>query len=257
VLGLPGLLVALLLRFTVEEPPRGISERRTHGMETSTFPETLRFLMQSRSWVLLVVGCSFLSIPGYGVLMWGYEFFGRVHGLSPVETGQWMALMVGGGGCLGTILGGPITDRLGTRKPSRRISVPALLTMAGVPFGLVFLLADSVALSLACFFPYSLLLNVYIPAMYSVNQSLARLHMRATASAILLFTINIVGAGAGPFIVGALSDMYSQQQGAESLRYALATVAVLTAVGSGILVLCGRTLQEDCRRVSGQSDAGK
>lgn len=250
IIGAPGILVALLLRFTVREPPRGYSEQRKESATSPSFVETLGFLGQSRCWIFLMIGCSFLSIPGYGVLMWGYEFFSRVHELSPAETGKWMALIVGGGGCIGTLLGGPITDKLGIVKQSRRITVPAILTMAGVPLSLVFLLTDSLTLALACFFPFYILMNIYIPAMYSVNQSLARLQMRATASAILLFIINIIGAGAGPFIVGAISDLLEPQFGVESIRYALASVSLLSLVGCSFLIICGRYLEKDVERVA-------
>jgi MFS family permease len=251
ILGVPGLLVALLLRFTVREPQRGQSEGAAGQTETSTLMETLQFLMKSPSWVALMVGCAFLSIPGYGVLMWGYEFLGRVHGLSPVETGKWMAMIVGGGGLLGTLLGGYITDRAGRENQGRRIVVPAALTLAGLPLSLVFFLSDNLSLALLCFFPYYVLMNAYIPAMYSVNQSLAKLHMRATASAIVLFIINIVGAGAGPFIVGALSDGLAPRFGSESIRYALAAVSLLVVAGCSLLFVCGRKLERDLARVSG------
>ncbi len=252
VIGVPGVLFALVLRFTVKEPPRGQSDPAMASGKTLSFWETLGFLSASRSWVLLIIGCSFLSIPGYGVLMWGYEFFSRVHALSPSETGQWMALIVGGGGVLGTVLGGLITDKMATIKTSWRIVVPGICTMSGVPLALVFLLSDSLTLALVCFFPYYVLMNIYIPAMYSVNQSLAQLNMRATASAVLLFIINIVGAGAGPFIVGALSDWLMPAYGSESIRYALASVSLLTLVGCIFLILCGRTLAQDIEQVQAQ-----
>ncbi len=251
ILGAPGLLFALVLRFTVREPARGMSDGgQPVAAEDTTFAETLKFLSQSRAWVLLMIGCAFLSIPGYGVLMWGYEFFARVHELSPVETGKWMALIVGVGGVGGTILGGLVTDKMGQVKQSWRILVPGLLTMAGAPLCLIFLLTDSLTLSLICFFPYYILMNAYIPAMYSVNQSLAKLKMRATASAICLFLINIVGAGAGPFIVGALSDLFAPAYGADSIRYALAAVTLLIVIGCGFLVTCGRYVAQDVGRVN-------
>jgi len=181
--------------------------------------------------------------------MWGYEFYARVHDLTPVEIGQWMALVVGLGGCLGTLLGGVLTDRVGGSKSARGIVVPAAFTLVGVPASLMFLLVESSALSLAIFFVAYILLNVYIPAVFSVNQSLARLDMRATASAILLFIVNILGAGAGPFIVGWLSDFYAQSYGVNSLRYALASVFVATGLGCLSLFFCGYTLEQGLKNV--------
>jgi predicted MFS family arabinose efflux permease len=208
-LGLPGLFFALVVRFTVREPPRGYSEDGTRKAEATTLGETLRHLLSCRSWVYMVVGSCFLSLTGYGVLMWGYEFFGRVHGMSPVDIGVWMALIVGFGGSLGALLGGALTDRLGRHEAGWYMRLPAIVTLVGLPLGFVFLLANSPAMSLGFFFPFYLLSNMYVPAMHAINQNLSRLRMRATAAAIMLFLINIVGAGAGPFLVGLLNDLYA------------------------------------------------
>ena len=50
--------------------------------------------------------------------------------------------------------------------------------------------------------------------------------MRAMASAILLFVINLIGLGLGPQGVGILSDLLAATSGSESLRYALLIVVV-------------------------------
>ncbi len=256
VLGVPGLLFAVVVRLTVREPLRGQSESRTaEAAARSSFGETLRFLLGSRSWVGLILGSSFLSISGYGVLMWGFEFLGRVHALPPVETGKWMALIVGLGGSLGTYLGGRLTDRYIEHRPATAMRLPALCTLAAFPFGLVFLLAGPTWLALLGFLPFYILQNIYIPMMYSANQSLARLHMRATASAILLFIINIVGAGAGPFIVGALSDFYAPDHGTLSIRYALLTVMVVFLFAYACFEFACRHFESDLRLVRAGSPA--
>ncbi len=120
------------------------------------------------------------------------------------------------------------------------VVVPALITMLGMPLGVVFLLSDSKLLSLLCFFPFYLMLDVYIPTMYSANQSLARLEMRATASAVLLFVISIIGAGAAPFLVGALSDLFANRFGTEGIRYALLSVVLAGVVGSAFFLLTAK-----------------
>jgi predicted MFS family arabinose efflux permease len=244
-LGLPGLLFAVLVRLTVREPPRGYSEQRAETAESSTFGETLRHLLSRRSWNYLVAGSCFLSLTGYGVLMWGYEFFGRVHAMSPVEIGVWMALVVGVGGSAGTYLGGVLSDRLGRRDASWYMRLPAIVTLMGLPFAFAFLLADSSWVSLACFFPYYLLSNLYVPAMFTINQNLAKLRMRATAAAILLFIVNIVGAGAGPFLVGFLNDRFAGTYGDEAIRYSLVALATTGLLGALCFYLSSRALVED------------
>jgi predicted MFS family arabinose efflux permease len=249
-LGAPGLVFALVVRFTVREPPRGFSERGVASIARTTFGETLKHLLGSRAWVYLMLAASLLSILGYGVLMWGYPFFGRVHGMAPFDIGVRMALVVGVGGSLGTYGGGMLLDRLGSRDAGAYLRVPALLTLVAIPFGIAFLLAPKSETSFLLFFPFYLLANVYVPALHAVNQNLAKLRMRATAAAIMLFIINIIGAGAGPFLVGVLNDFFAPHYGDEAIRYSLVTVAAVGPVGALLLYLSSRHLVEDLRRVA-------
>lgn len=248
VVGAPGLLLALLVRFTVREPLRGQSEQRTGTEESMTLGETLGYLARSRSWVLMMTGFSLVSITSYAILMWGYEFYGRVHELAPITIGNWMGAIVGIGGSVGTILGGRLVDALGKDRASRGVQVSVLVTMTGFPLGIYALLAESAMHSLWALGPFYLLLNVYLAAMYSNNQNLARLQMRATAAAIMLFIVNIVGAGAGPLIVGALSDFFAPDYGVDSIRYALVCSVLLGALGSMIIMYSARTLDTDLQR---------
>lgn len=248
VLGAPGLIVALLVRFTIKEPTRGRSEDKPVSTESSTLKETLTFLLSSRAWVFLMIGFSMLSLTGYAVLMWGYEFFGRIHGMTPIAIGNWMGLIVGVGGSVGTIAGGRLVDKLSQKAVSKGLLVPAIVTLSGFPLGAAFLLAESQTVSLFCFFPFYILLNIYIPSMYTNNQNLAKIRMRATAAAIMLFIVNIVGAGAGPLVVGVLSDFFSTNYGIESIRYALLCTLIVGAVGGVLLMLSSRWLENDLQR---------
>jgi len=246
--GAPGVLIALLVRFTVREPTRGLSEQRTGTEESSTLGETLGYLARSRAWVLLMSGFSLVSITSYAILMWGFEFYGRVHNLEPITIGNWMGVIVGIGGSVGTVLGGRLVDTLGRERASRGLRASVLVTLTGFPLGIYALLAESAQTALWSLGPFYLLLNVYLAAMYSNNQNLARLRMRATAAAIMLFIVNIVGAGAGPLIVGALSDYFARDYGVESIRYALVCSVLLGALGAVIILYAGRTLDADLKR---------
>ncbi|MEM9254441.1 MAG: MFS transporter [Pseudomonadota bacterium] len=248
VVGAPGILVAIVLRFTVREPPRGASEQVRVREESSTLGETISYLVRSRAWVLMMMGFSLVSITSYAVLIWGYEFYGRIHELGPITIGNWMGVIVGIGGSVGTVLGGRLVDRIGKTSPARGLRVCVLVTMSGFPIGVFALLCESAQLSLWLLGPFYLLLNVYLAAMYSNNQNLARLRMRATAAAIMLFIVNIVGAGAGPLIVGALSDLFAPGYGVDSIRYALVCSLLLGAVGSALIYGSATTLEADLER---------
>ena len=95
------------------------------------------------------------------------------------------------------------------------------------------------------FFVFYVLANIYVPAMHSLNQNLARLSMRATAAAILLFIVNLVGAGLGPLLVGFMNDQYAAYWGDEAIRYSLLSISTLGALGAIFFHRSARTLAQD------------
>jgi hypothetical protein len=127
--------------------------------------------------------------------------------------------------------------------------MPAIVNLVGLPLAICFLLSDGSRTAMAFFFPFYALSNVYVPAMHAINQNLAKLRMRATAAAILLFVVNIVGAGAGPFIVGFLNDVYAPRFGDEAIRFSLLTITSTGFLGSFFFYLSSRHLAADLARV--------
>jgi hypothetical protein len=69
--------------------------------------------------------------------------------------------------------------------------------------------------------------------------------MRATASAILLFVLNMVGLGAGPFVVGFCTDRLTPSLGVEAIRYSLAAVTLVSLVAALCFHRASRTLVRD------------
>jgi hypothetical protein len=65
----------------------------------------------------------------------------------------------------------------------------------------------------------------------------------------MLFIVNIVGAGAGPFIVGVLNDLFAPRFGDEAIRYSLLSISSLGVLGALFLYLSSRTLAEDLKRI--------
>ena len=243
--GLPGIPLALLVRASVRELPRGASEAA--GAEEASAPlgEVLRYLFARRTFVHLLFGGSLLSLSGYGVLVWGPAFLGRVHALPRDEIGWRLGILIGTCGSLGAWLGGALADRLGRRDPSWILRAPALATLAALPFAAGFLLLPSANLALASFAPFYVLANTYVGPVWASLQGISRLRMRATASALHLFILNLVGLGAGPLVVGGLNDLLAARFGAEAIRWSLCIVAALAATGSLFLLRASRSLPRD------------
>ena len=226
-----------------------MSEQGAGEVAQTTLKETLQHLISCPSWVNLIIGASLLSITGYGVLMWGYEFYGRVHALSFVDIGvtRWRSSW-GSAAAWGRIAGGTICDRLGRRDPGWYMRLPAIVNLVAMPFAVAFLLADeqhSLAGLLLPVLPARQLLRA-LPAHHQPESRQAP-HARH-AAAIMLFIINIVGAGAGPLIVGILNDAFTARYGDEAIRYSLLAISMTSVLGSLFLYLSSRTLAADLGR---------
>ena len=113
VVGVPGFLVALLVRLTIREPVRGGLEGR--ALEApATFGETLRTLKGFGSFKLFAVAAGLNAFSSYGIGNFTPSFLIRSHGFTSLEVGTSLALITGIGGALGTYMGGVLADRYGT-----------------------------------------------------------------------------------------------------------------------------------------------
>jgi MFS family permease len=238
--GLPGLLLALVVATTVREPPRR-SKVAAHPLG-----EVVRFLAGQRAYLYLLVAASFHAMAGYSMAHWGPTFLLRVHELSLASVGTWLGVFafVAGGG--GAILGGRMADRLGRRDPRWYAWTAAIAALAALPFGVGFLLLGSTTASVACYAPQTFAIALYNGPLYAMNQALAKPRMRAMAVAIHLFVVSIVGGGLGPWLVGRASDALRATQGELGIRYALLGVFVLGVSAAGCFyLLTARTLARD------------
>jgi predicted MFS family arabinose efflux permease len=245
--GLPGLVLAAIVAFTLREPPRGRAVARLDGSGDGVLPvgEVIRFLLRSRSFRHNGVAAGLYAFVGYSVTNWAPPFLERSHGMSAGEVGTALALIIGIGGGLGIYCGGLFSDRLSARDVRWRMWLPAIAMWASVPFSFFVYTLESTTLALTLFvFPVFLGLLYQAPAL-ALAQSLSTPRMRATASAVLLFVINIIGLALGPPITGLVSDLLEPRFGVESLRYAILLVS-LVLVWSGVhFWWAARTLPED------------
>ncbi len=235
-LGIPGLALAAALLVFARDPGRGRFERATNPPAADAgFFSAFATLLRSRAWREMALGAAIKSIGGYALLSWSAAYLERVHGLSTRESGAWLGLTNGLGGFAGSLAGGLLADRLAQRDERWRLRVGALATLASLPFLYAFLYAPTARLALAANLAGPFLGAMYLGPVFAVAQSLAPPHLRARSSAALLFAINLIGLGLGPWLTGALSEHFSAQHGAASIQTALALVGLSYAWGAAHL----------------------
>jgi predicted MFS family arabinose efflux permease len=246
VVGIPGVLLAILVRTTVREPIRGLMENRTASEVQVPFKEVIALLWKRKTFRHMAFACGLNAFAGYGTVNWIASFFIRSHEMSTGELGTWLALSTGLFGAIGVFLGGMLGDKLGKEDKRWYQWVPGLATILCVPAMLVALLTDNQYVALMFIFIPGTLQNVYLGNSIATTHALVGLRWRSTSSAILLLIINIVGLGLGPFGVGYLSDMLTPSLGVESLRYAMVILLPTVNVWSAIhFYLASRTLRKE------------
>ncbi len=226
--GLPGIAIAFFVWITLREPPRGMSDLKVNQAASNapapTIRETFAFLWRKPAFKHIALAAGLHSFVSYGAATWNPPFLSRVHEMSNTEIGSWLAL-VALTGAVGTFLGGYLADKFSDKTGDRRwyFWLPGISTLLMVPIQIYAYLYGSVEAVIACLIVLASLGAIYLGPSFAMTQALVTLRMRAVASAILLFTLNIIGMGLGPFLVGVWSDMIEPIVGSNaiSLQYAL------------------------------------
>ncbi len=248
VVGLPGVLFALVLRFTVKEPLRGRWEDKNASQQKPTLASTLQILRDTPSFWYIAVGAGLMSYVGYGNGNFFPSFLVRNHGMSLAQVGFTLAFVSGVSGMIGTFLGGYLGDRYGSSDVRWYLWIPALGGLVAFLPGLFVLLTDNTGLALGVQGVSTILATFYLGPCIAMSHMLVPSSMRAMASAILFFVLNMIGLGLGPFVTGLLSDYFQPTYGDNSLRYAMVVTAFVGLLGILSLYLGGRRLREDIAR---------
>ena len=248
--GLPGLLLAIVVRFTVQEPPRGMSEGRTDSGRHAGIVEVARYLLHRKSFLHLAIGSGLASFGGYAVISFFPSFMIRTHGMSLAEIGVYLGLILGIAGGLGFAGGGYVADKVATKRRKYSLWSVSAATMFGWLFIFPIYLLDNAYWVLAAFVIPTIFSNFYLATTFAQVQGLVGLRMRAVASALLLFLLNIIGLGLGPMVTGILSDLLRESFGDDSLRYSLLLVSAVVGPWSAYhYFAAGRYIEADLDRV--------
>jgi len=246
VVGAPGILLAIVVRMTVAEPIRGLSEQRQVSDDAVPVMQVVKVLWSRRSFRHMAIAASLNAFCGYSISNWTASFMIRSHEMSTGELGTWLAMTIGLGGAVGVFCGGLLADRLAPRDKRWYVWLPALTGLICVPFMAAVYLVSNPYVALMMGVVPGVLFNVYLGNTIATTHNLVGLRMRAMSSAILFLILNIIGLGLGPWTIGMLSDYLSSSLGVESLRYAMLYVLPAVMLWSvWHFYQAARTLRED------------
>ena len=228
--GLPGLVLAVLIKLTVPET-------RTFGSPATMAPvrplrDVFRVLFSLVSYRRINVGAVAAGMSVYAFMVWMPQYLIRRFGLTSGEVGATVGLIAGIAGSSGIFLGGYLAERLSRRNPRWLLYIPAITSLLLLPMIWLALSAPTKNVAIAWLVPAYALALAYTGPVWSVLQNVTPADTRAMAAAILLFLVNLIGLGLGPQTVGIVSDLLSAQGGSNGLRTAIAAVCSVSLVAS-------------------------
>lgn len=253
VVGLPGVLLALVMKFTVKEPPRGFSASKAEAKQgesaiESSFVDVLKLLWSRKSFRHLSFACALHAFVTYGVGNFMVIFLSRVHEMPNLEIGKMYGLVAGIGGLLGTLGGGWFSDKLSNKTNNKNwyMWVAMVSSLLAIPFALnTFLIMDSgTAATLSWFLPV-FFGGFYLAPCIAMTHGLVGLRMRALSSAVLFFILNLIGLGLGPILTGVAADLLQVDYGTDGIRYALSLTILVNLWCAFHYYMSTRTLRQD------------
>ena len=225
--GLPGIFLAVLLYFTVQEP---VKPAPPASETDASLWQSMKTIFNLPSFFLIALAVGFAAIPGYGIGVWSPSLLVRVHGMTLVDAGLWLGIIGVIGGSFGTVFSGWLVDRLARRDIRWQLWIPVIGLIIAMPLQASFVLwpeqstftFGSTSLPTALIFMAlgSVFACFWIAPSYAAVQNLVPGHLRTQASALLLLVFNLLGLGLGPLLVGMLSDAFADL-GVYSVRWAL------------------------------------
>ncbi|MDB5394949.1 MAG: exuT [Rhodospirillales bacterium] len=248
VVGLPGLLVALIIRFTMKEPPRGLADGKYVKLEQALpIGQVFRTVTKKKTVVHLLLAASFASFSTVGGMVWFLPYLQRTYNLTAGQIGPSWGIMVGLTGMGGTLAGGFLADRFGKRDRKYFMILPACSMLISFPFYIFAMISENFYLCFACLMVPAAINNAWIPAAMSLTQALAPLAMRALLGMFVTFAANLIGHGIAPPVIGALSDLFGANLGtAGGLRWALIVAAIFYPWSALHFYLASRHVNNDC-----------
>jgi predicted MFS family arabinose efflux permease len=251
-IGIPGLMLAVLVKLTITEPRTQATRPQDAVQGTTALAVLLVSLWRQRSFRQLTFALMLVYVMGTGFYPWYAAFMIRSHGMSTGMLGVWLGLIFGIGGIVGILLGGYVASRWFSGDERGQMRMSAITVALLVPFFVAFLTLQNKYQALFALMPLITLFSMFLGPTYALMQRLVTDDTRATSLAVVMLLANLLGFGVGPLLVGTLSDILTPRLGGNSLRYAMLVMSLVAFWASYHFWQAGRTVKQDLAAVEGR-----
>ncbi|MEO6340948.1 MAG: MFS transporter [Caulobacteraceae bacterium] len=276
IVGLPGLLVSLLVWFTLKDP-RSAAVPGDKPVANTSFWADARWLFANRAFLYLFLAGSLIGMGVSGLGAFRISFLVRSLGMSLPQAGALWA-SAGAFGIVGSFLGGYLADRFADDRGRSYALVPALGSALCFVFYVIGFTQSNLVIVGPAFMVATLAYSMKNGPMYAAVQNVVPARMRATGAAVFMFAATVIGGACGPMLAGGISDFAASQDfangaltfaqacpggrapsgavadlaaacasaSANGLRSAMVVVSFVFAAATWLMVVCARHM-----RVSG------
>jgi MFS family permease len=235
ILGIAGVLFSAAL-FLVREPVRvgvGAGERKPFGDVVKYYVANGRTLLCHN------VGFGLISLASYGSASWIPSFFVRIHHWSIPKIGFVFGALTMVFGSAGIAFGGRLADRLRRQgRADASVRVGMWGAMATIPIGFLYIVIPSAEIAAACLIPVVFCMAMPFGVSAAAIQEVVPQNMRAQASSIYLFILNLIGLGCGPTAIAAVTDFVFHDDSAVGwsilLVGSIANVSAIALLAAGL-----------------------
>jgi MFS family permease len=233
VAGVPGLILALLC-LGLRDPPRGSQDGG--AMEE---PQTARrplasylALLKNRPYALTIAGYAAYTFALGGLAYWMPTFLERMRHVPEKSATFNFGIIVVITGFVGTFAGGWLGDFCARYTQRAYLWISALATLAAAPFAWLALTVISPRTYLVCMVIAQLLMFLSTGPINASIVNLVRPTQRASANALGVFAIHLLGDVPSPLLIGWISDHSSLQQGVKLVPLAILVSGLIWIFGA-------------------------
>jgi MFS family permease len=241
VMGIAGIVLAPVMLFFVRDLPK----RQSAAAEQAPIAQVFPLLARKPSFWLLAFAASSSSLIGYALALWTPAVMMRSFGLDLVSTGQFLASLLLIGGTAGVFAGGWLADRLGARDRAWYAWLPAIAWIVSALAWTLGLMAPSLWVAWPLLLVGNAVNILWLGPVITAVQHLAPARMRSTASGSFLFINNLIGLGAGPLLIGSLSDSLNSTYGDNALRNAAVVCTAFYVLAAILMFFAAKSLRSD------------
>lgn len=254
-MGIPGLILALVFAATVTEPRMLGGRSLAAPMPLPPMAVVMSTLWNHQSLRNLTIAMIFLYTMGMGLSPWYAAYLIRTHAMGTGELGIWMGLIYGLGGMGSVLLGSFIASRWFVGNERAQMQMNALAVASLVPTIMTLVMTPNKYVALFSLLPLIAAFNIFLGPIYTLMQRLVPDDMRATMMSVVMLLANLIGMGVGPLILGILSDVLASIEGKDALGHAMMIMSLVAGISSYYFWSVGTTVQNDLAKVATPANA--